>query len=305
MAAPGLASLDSDEIAHIASFMRSASFEVTRPSQQDIHDLRATLSPGTDVYLTAVPRRPPDEIACAAHQVRMAGLEPVPHIAARHFSSLKEIDNLIRRLVRDAEVNKIMLVGGDMPPVAGAVPDALCVIQSGLLQASGVKAVGLPGFPDGHPVLSDDELELALVTKTAAAQSAGLEAHIVTQFCFDSRPIVRWLGWLRQRGVNLPVRVGFAGPTSLMSWLKFARKCGVRASAEALASRSGLAKHAFKAVAPDVIVRDVAAVANEGHFGRVEPHFFGFGGAGVTARWAAAPAAGRIALTEQGGFDPA
>ncbi|HUZ67979.1 MAG TPA: hypothetical protein VMU56_09995 [Beijerinckiaceae bacterium] len=294
-----------DEIAGIASFMRAASFEITRPTEKDVKELRETLAPGTDVYLTAVPRRPLEDLVEAAIAVRAAGLEPIPHIAARHFASLTHIEELAGRLVREANVHKIMLVGGDMAPQPGAVPDALSVLQSGILQAAGLTDVGLPGFPDGHPVLSGDELELALVTKTAAAQSAGLAAHIVTQFCFDSRPIVRWLGWLRERGVHVPVRVGFAGPTSLMGWLKFARKCGVRASAEALASRSGLAKHAFKTVAPDLIVRDIAAALREGRIDQVEPHFFAFGGAGLTTRWAAAPAQGRIALNHDGGFDPA
>ncbi|HVB89509.1 MAG TPA: hypothetical protein VND97_04855 [Beijerinckiaceae bacterium] len=295
-----------DEISRIATFMRQASFEITRPSDRDLEEIARVLTPGDEIYLTAVPRRPVEELVAAARAVRGAGLEPVPHIAARHFTALARIDDLLRRLVGEAQVSKIMLIGGDMAPKSGDVPDALAVLQSGVLQGAGIACVGLPGFPDGHPVLSDEELELALVTKTAAAQSAGLEAHLVTQFCFESGPILRWLEWLRGRGVHVPVRVGFAGPTSLMSWLKFARKCGVRASAEALASRSGLATHAFKAVAPDLLVRDVAAaVAQDARLGQVAPHFFAFGGAGATTRWAQATAQGRIVLNKQRGFEPA
>jgi methylenetetrahydrofolate reductase (NADPH) len=291
------------EIARIAAFMGAASYELTRPTAADLDQMRAALPQGTSVYLTAVPGRPIEELIAAARLASERGLRPTPHIAARHFSSLRQIESALVRFVREASVDQIMLIGGDSAPRPDAVADALTVLQSGIVQGAGIRTVGLPGFPDGHPVLTEEELELALVTKIAAAQTAGLEAHIVTQFCFEATPIERWLRWLRNRGLQTPVRVGFAGPTSLMSWLKFARKCGVRASAEALAARSGLARHAFKSVAPDPLVRSIATATAGASFGQIEAHFFAFGGAGATVRWAAPLAKGNLRLNPEGGFD--
>jgi methylenetetrahydrofolate reductase (NADPH) len=202
-------------------------------------------------------------------------------------------------------VTKIMLIGGDTATPAGAVADAHQVIASGVLQENGVRQVGLPGFPDGHPVLSDEEVECGLVTKLAAAQSAGLEPVIVTQFGFEVAPILRWLEWLRARGLNAPVRIGFAGPTSLMTWLNYARKCGVRASAEALAKRSGLMKQAFRTVAPDPLIRAIAEATAHERFGDVAPHVFSFGAIAATARWTMGSASGAIRLTDEGGFEAA
>jgi methylenetetrahydrofolate reductase (NADPH) len=303
----GLASKSEDagpEIERIGAFMRASSFEITRPNAEDFKALHAALAPAAQIYLTAVPGRPIDELVRAACLAREFGFEPVPHLAARHFTSLQEIERFVVAVARAGAVTKIMLVGGDSPPRQGRVADALTVLQSGILQTSGLKEVGLAGFPDGHPVLSDEELELALVTKTAAAQSAGLDAHIVTQLCFEAESIVRWLEWLRARGIQAPVRVGFAGPTNLMTWLKFAHRCGVRASAEALASRSGLARHAFKSVAPDSLVRAVAGAACRSELGELAPHVFVFGGIGATARWAESAAKGQIVLNNEG-FEPA
>lgn len=292
-------------IDQIAAFMRPCSFEATRPSPSDIAALRATLAPGTQVYLTMVPNRPTEEIVAAAVALRQAGLEPVPHIAARHFPRFDVLDRHVGQLADEADVRTVLLIGGDAARGIGEIQTALSVIESGIFQRRGLKAVGLPGFPDGHPAMSADELEANLVTKLAAAQQAGLEPHIVTQFCFDSRTIVSWLRWLRERGVHAPVQVGLAGPTSLMTWLNYARKCGVKASAEALASRSGLIRHAFKAVSPDPIIRTVAAALAAKQIDDVSPHLFAFGGIGATAKWAQPAISGTIRLNKDGGFDPA
>ena len=70
-------------------------------------------------------------------------------------------------------------------------------------RAAGLQASNVSGSPDTRTAIrrmSDEELELTLVTKVAAAQSAGLDVHIVTQFCFEPQAILRWIEWLRRRG---------------------------------------------------------------------------------------------------------
>src|SRR5262249_28071690 len=156
------------------------------------------------------------------------------------------------RLRAEAGIRAVLLIGGDVARPAGEISETRQLIDSGVLRRAGIERVGIAGHPGGHPFMSDVELESALVTKIAATQSQGHEVEIVTQFCFEPATIIRWLEWLRARGVHLPVRIGLAGPTTLMTWLNYARRCGVRASAEALARKSGLARHVFSAVAPDV-----------------------------------------------------
>jgi len=291
-------------VEQIAAFMSDCSLEATRPSAADIAALGTSLKPGTSVYLTMLPNRPLDELVASSVAVRKTGLEPVPHLSARHFPNMDVLETLVGRLVDEAGARTVLLIGGDTGKAVGSVETALAVIESGVFQRRGVRSVGLPGFPDGHPAMNEDEIEANLVTKLAAVQNAGLEAHIVTQFCFDQRPILAWLNWLGERGIHAPVRIGLAGPTSLMTWLNYARKCGVKASAEALASRSGLVKQAFKSVTPDPIIRALAAARAAGKIDHVSPHFFAFGGIGATAKWVQAPIAGAIRLNKDGGFDP-
>jgi methylenetetrahydrofolate reductase (NADPH) len=91
-----------------------------------------------------------------------------------------------------------------------------------------------------------------------------------------------------------------AGPTNLATLLRYARRCGVAASAQGLTRQAGLLKHLVGTSAPDGIIRPLAGAGEK--LGKVAAHFFSFGGLGATARWAAAAAAGRIVLDRGEGF---
>jgi methylenetetrahydrofolate reductase (NADPH) len=303
-AGTGLHTLEADASAsaHIRAFMAGCSFEATRPDAKDAAALKQFLNSGDQIYLSATPNLPVAELVECARAIRLAGFEPVPHIAARRFASLGECAIALERLSGEAGVTTIMLIGGDADEPAGDLTCAQDIIDSGLLTRYGVGAVGLAGYPEVHPRIGADELEAALVTKLASAQSQGLAVHIVTQFSFDAKPIIRWIEWLRARGITLPVKVGLAGPTSMSTWLSYAKRCGVRASAAALASRTGLVNHLFKAISPDPIIAQLAELAAQKKIADVSAHMFSFGGIAATARWLHGVQAGRFALESDGGF---
>ena len=129
-----------------------------------------------------------------------------------------------------------------------------------------------------------------------------MAVHIVTQFCFDAPAILKWIGRLRDFGVEYPVRVGLPGPTNLATLLRYARRCGVRASAQGLARQAGLVRQLFAMSTPDVLIRAIAEARAHRHLGEIAPHFFSFGGLAQAARWGAAVADHRIALEPSAGF---
>ena len=86
----------------------------------------------------------------------------------------------------------------------------------------------------------------------------------------------------------------------MLGLARYARRCGVAASAQGLTRQAGLLKHLVGTSAPDDIIRPLAETGGE--FGKVAAHFFSFGGTGATARWAAAVAQGRITLDRADGF---
>jgi methylenetetrahydrofolate reductase (NADPH) len=289
-----------NEAAQIADLARLASFEATRPSAAEIDALAAAAPQGTSVYISAVPARPLNEQIATARRLAGRGFEPVPHIAARNFASAVELDGHLARLVAEAGVRRLLVIGGDRDVPAGSFHHAIEVIESGVPQNRGIREIGIAAYPEGHPRVAQTEIDRALAGKIEAATATGLGVHIVTQFAFSPAPVLAFVARLRDIGVEQPVRVGVAGPASVATLMRFAAICGVAASARVLARNAGLAKHLFGTNAPDTILRTLAAARTA--LGDVAPHFFTFGGLGPTARWAAAVAAGRIGLDRHGGF---
>ena len=298
MAAPGPVPTNARPatVERIAAIMAGFSIEATRPSAPDIAALDR-LPRGTRIYLSAVPGRPADEIVPTAVRLRAAGLEPVPHVAARNFATGAVLDDFLAQLNGHAEVTRVLVIAGDRAEF-GPFRHALDVIDSGLLQRRGIRSIGIAGYPDGHPRIGADALERSLQDKIAAAEAAGLAVDIVTQFCFDARTILDYIARLRGSGVAHPVRIGLAGPTGPASLLRYASRCGVRASSHALTQRAGLVLQMFGMTVPDGIVRALADAAPAD----VRVHFFSFGGLPASARWAGAVAAGRINIDGNGGF---
>ena len=285
-----------DALGRIVSFMRDFSVEATRPSEGDLAAL-SVLKPGTRVYLSAVPNRPADENLTTAIRLRASGFEPVPHIAVRNFPSGDALDDFLARLNGEAGVVRVLVIAGDRAE-HGPFRAAVDAIDSGALRRRGMRTVGIAGYPDGHPRIGADELNRALGRKIAAAEATGLAVEIVTQFCFDAGRMLDFVAQLRSFGFDHPVRTGLAGPTSLTALMRYAGRCGVRASAQALAQRSGLIRQMFAQATPDDLVRALAQTATAG----ISPHFFSFGGVAATGRWARAVADGHIVLEGSEGF---
>ncbi len=283
-------------VARIAAFMADFSVEATRPSEADIAAL-SILPRGTPIYVSAVPNRAADESVDAAVRLRAAGFEAVPHVAVRNFASVTALDDFVARLNGEAEVRRVLVIAGDRAE-CGPFKRAHDAIDSGVFRRRGIRSIGIAGYPDGHPKIRPDELNRALAEKIAAAEGTGLAVDIVTQFCFDAQHMLDYVARLRAFGFEHQVRVGLAGPTSLSSLLRYASRCGVRASAQALAQRAGLVRQLFALTVPDDLIRTLAEAAPA----HVSTHFFSFGGLGATARWARAVADGRITIEGEAGF---
>lgn len=278
------------------SFAQRFSIEATRPNAGEIAALAEILPAGTPIYFSAVPTITSAELVAGAALLRKSGLEPVVHIAARRMGTAADLQNLLVGLRGDADVRRLLVIGGDVESL-GPFPDALAVIQKGRLREAGIAEIGIGAYPEGHRRIPAGRLEAALDEKIAAAAAQGLAVHIVSQFSFSPERILAWLRRLRACGINKPVKVGMAGPTSVPGLLRYAKRCGVDASLRGLMSgaSAGLIGH----VGPDRIVDALGAV---GDLGDVAPHYFSFGGAVATARYASATA--RHAVAERAMAQP-
>jgi methylenetetrahydrofolate reductase (NADPH) len=291
-----------DPASAIVDFARGFSLEATRPSADEIAVLAAVARPGTRVYLSAVRTRPVQDAIEAAVRLHAAGFEPVPHLAVRNFATARELDDFLARVGGEAGVRQVLVIAGDRDQPAGDFRSSIEVIDSGALQRHGIVEIGIAGYPDGHPRISEQDLDRSLADKIHVAETTGMAVHIVTQFCFDAQAILQWIGRLRDFGVEHPVRIGFPGPTNLATLLRYARRCGVRASAQGLARQAGLVRQLFAMSTPDILVRTIAEARAHRHLGEIAAHFFSFGGLAQAARWGAAVEERRIALEPGAGF---
>jgi len=285
----------------IADFLRKASFETTRLAAADLaalQDIRAD----TAVYVSAVLNRP--SARAGRGRRRLAGARRRAHPARRgaQFCRRGNARNVLARMADRAGVRRALIIGGDRAEPAGPFHAAIDLIESGLLQDHGIEEIGIAGYPDGHPRIAPLDLDRVLAAKIEAADQTGLRVYIATQFAFAADSILRWLACLRDLGIDHPVRVGFAGPTTLPDLLRFARICGVKTSALALVRNAGLARNMFALTTPDRLVRPLAEACADGRYGDVAPHLYSFGGLAATVRWAAAATAERIELDHASGF---
>lgn len=294
------ARFEADSVDDIRAFLQDFSLEVTRPKLSDLEAIRDSAGAGVRVYVSAIPTRPSLELVDQAAMTRKVGLEPIPHIAVRNYTSRDELSSLIGRLAAEAGVRHVLVISGDRGDSAGPFTSSLEIIESGMLQQHGITHVSVAGHPDGHPVVADDVMNRALIAKIEAASQSGLTADVVTQFAFDTAGITRWIMKMRDLGIEAPIRIGLAGPTNLTTLLKYAQRCGVKASIGGITKHAGLVKNLFGVSAPDSIVRALAAENATGALGNVAVHYFSFGGVAATSKWAAHAAQGRIVLEGDG-----
>jgi methylenetetrahydrofolate reductase (NADPH) len=290
----------SDAVDDVRTFLDDFSIEVTRPKLADLEAIRDSAARPVRVYVSAIPTRPSTELVEQSAMARKCGLEPIPHIAVRNYTSREELSSILERLAGEAEVRHVLIISGDRGDSAGPFTASIEIIESGMLQKYGITHVSIAGHPDGHPVVADDVMHRALLAKVEAAGQSGLTADIVTQFGFDARAISRWIMKMRDLGIECPVRVGLAGPTNLTTLLKFAQRCGVKASIGGVTKNIGLVKNLFGVSAPDTIVRALAEENSTGSLGQVAAHFFSFGGVAATSKWAAHAALGKITFDGEG-----
>jgi methylenetetrahydrofolate reductase (NADH) len=274
----------------VGELMRGFSVEATMPNRAEIDALREVLRPGTAIYLSAPPNRSPLRLIGAAGEVHAAGFVPVPHIAARAFASVAMFDDVVARLAGEAGVDRALIIAGDRASPAGPFADALALIRSDVLQRRGIVEIGVAAYPDGHPGIADNVLAAALGDKLEAALVRGLGVHIVTQFCFDAEQILAWLRRVRYSRIAVPVRIGIAGPASARSLLRYALRCGVRASLRGMLDPRAVQLIGGD-VSPDTLVHALSEAQSLLNLEPLAVHVFSFGGLVHTARWAAAAAA--------------
>ena len=280
----------------IDRMLRGYSIEIN-PGQSNVVEAAVDrLAAGTEVFLAWIPGANPMDAIVPAARLRRAGLIPVPHVGARHLESASQLEQFAARLVGEAAIDRILVIGGDRAAPAGPYESSLDVLRAGVFQKTGILRVAIGGFPEGNPHISSPVLNEALAAKVDFARSAGLQLSIITQFCFDANPIIAWLSDIRSRGIDVPVRVGLAGPAGIVTLARYAVRCGIGNSLHVLTENPSFAK-LLTEKGPEPIIHDLQASVGRGNgasgAGIAGLHFYVFGGFNKTVDWIEAQLAAR------------
>jgi methylenetetrahydrofolate reductase (NADPH) len=283
-----------------ADLIASGSLEMSPHRPSDAKAVAALLPASTAVFVNHLPRYSLEETLETLIAIREAGLEGVPHLAARRIASRDEVRFFLERAVRRAGVHRVLVVGGDTAEAAGPYGSGRDLLEDGLLAECGVQEVALPGYPEGHPKIPQEVLNDDLERKLAAVQAQKLGVSIVTQFSFAPVRIINYCAELERQAPGVPVFVGLPGPTTPVRLLRFAQVCGVSASLRALQSHGVRAIGAITHTDPSEQLQAIASYcASRASSNIVGAHVFSFGGAVPAAAWM------NRCITEREGIVPA
>jgi methylenetetrahydrofolate reductase (NADH) len=268
----------------LTALLTSASVEISSRGHR-LEELRDNFSAGTEVTITFLPGDNYRHNIDTASALRRAGFNPVPHIAAREMPSREALDDFLSRARGEADAKRILLIAGDVAAAKGPFKSSLDVCASGLIEARGFARLSIAGHPEGHPYLAAAGTFKALQAWRDWGQLKNIDVDIVTQFCFESAPILGWIAELDARGIDLPVIVGLAGPATPATLTKFALRCGVGNSMRALRAQIGRFGRLLTDTGPDDVMRGLRAAPEAATASIAGFHLFPFGGLRKAAEW--------------------
>jgi methylenetetrahydrofolate reductase (NADPH) len=270
----------------LCELVTQGSIEASATPASEIAGATRLLPFGTSVYVPSPANRPLTSKLDVIAALHKAGMEPVPHIAARKVRSRLELLNYLQNLARSFGVHRVLVVGGDALETAGPYPDSLSLLRDGVLQDAGIHEIGVTGYPEGHPRIPPDIMHADLQAKIKLAADSGMGIEIITQFSFVPQRISEYCSTLARWAPDIPVYVGIAGPTSAKRLLSYARYCGVSTSVQALRKLGIDAVNLVRRTDPDEQLQALAQYCEmRDHCNVMGIHVFSFGGLAASAQW--------------------
>lgn len=215
----------------MARLVESARFEIF-PTPTILDGVLAHVEKDVTVTVTTSPRKGLEASLELALSLSKEGYRVVPHLSARLLRDGAHVREVAARL-RAAGIEDVFVPAGDADPPAGTFESALPVLEELSRLEDRFERVGITGYPESHPQISDDVTIQSMWDKRRYAD------YIVSNLCFDAAVLRRWVRRVRARGVTLPLYVGLAGPSEPGRLLDMARRIGVAESARFAGRHAG------------------------------------------------------------------
>ncbi|MBV9093477.1 MAG: methylenetetrahydrofolate reductase [Streptosporangiaceae bacterium] len=235
---------------------------------------------GMTVAVTASPVKGLGPTLDLAGRLAAHGYRVVPHLAARSVVDDAHLADIIARL-RAGGVDDVFVPGGDAARPAGRFDGALPLLERLAEMGSPFRQVGITGYPETHPKISDD------ITIQAMWDKRKYATYIVSNVCFDAAALGRWIGRIRARGVTLPLQIGLAGPAERGRLLRMAAVAGASESARFVTRHPGWILRLWVpgGYSPDRLLERAAAAITAPRAGVAGLHLFTFNQLRQAEQW--------------------
>ena len=284
----------------IVQLFRGYTLETTPKAAEKVPHFADRADPQTPIYVTFLPGSDFADTLQVTKRILAEGFRPIPHLAARSMPSRRFFEDQVKALT-DLGVEHVLCIAGGVKTPLGPFSDTMQLLDTGVLDAAGMKSIGVAGHPEGSPDMSDAAIWAAVKWKNAYNQRSDARVYQVTQFAFEAAPIIAWDRALRAAGSTLPVYVGLPGLATIKTLLRFGIEAGVGPS---LAFIRKQAMNVMKLMTVSTPAQQLVGLAN--HV-TAEPdslikgvHLYPLGGLKRTAAWAKAVANGDFTLTADG-----
>ncbi len=237
-----------------------------------------SLPPGAGATVTASPSHGIESTIELCEGLIALGHPATPHLAAHMIRDRAHLQDLLARCV-SAGIRDAFVVGGDAKD-RGEIHDGLALLR--LMEELGhpFEAVGVAGYPEGHPSIPDEVLLSSLKDKQAHA------TYVTTQMTFDAGAITAWIARMRGAGVTLPIHLGLPGVVHLRRLLRVAARIGVRGSVRYLRKNRQIVRLLFgKSFAPERLLRELAPTLAAPEANVRALHLFTFNQIEATVAW--------------------
>lgn len=251
----------------------------------------AHLPADSTVTVTASPQQGMAATIDTAVALALQGMHVVPHLSARLIQDESTLETTLDTLANSG-VAELFVIGGDALEPVGEYTGAMELLESIAALGRGFR-IGVAGYPEPHPLMSDDVAIQAMWDKRQYA------SYIISQMCFDARTLLTWVRRVRQRGVDLPILVGIAGPSSPGKLLRIGTKIGVGQSTRVLHKHRGVLRHLAspKPWRPTHLLQDLAPAFADPSYGLKGLHVYTFNDVATAGRWWQEAASGHEAAS--------
>ena len=254
-----------------------ARFEVLPLGRAD--EQAARIDPSVRLTVTCSPRHGPDRSVACARRLRALGHAVTVHVAARMVRDRAHLDELLDAMA-GAGVDDVFLIGGDATPPHGPFASALDLLPLLCEHPRRPRAIGIAGYPEGHPLIDAETLAGALERKSELA------SYITTQLCFDPDAVLEWIRATRAGGVGLPVLVGVPGVVDRRRLLEVSLRIGVGPSLAFLRKQRGLRRLLGRSrIKPDHVHGALAPLIGDRELNIGGFHFYTFDQLVKTWQW--------------------